>query len=188
MEQEIGAADMKKDNKGFSLVELIIVVAIMAVLTGFIFFSFSLLTGQEARQCAVNLSTALDKEKNYALTRSGTADCYLEITKETDGYYAAYYAPKNALVDGTGSGDFVLLDKEKIGKQRVSISCEINGSTVVLTGSPLRITYNRITGAFKNVSAGGSSGSCEKITVELGRTYEFTLYPATGKHTLDRVG
>ena len=179
---------MKKDNKGFSLVELVVVIAIMAVLTGFIFYSFSLLTGQDARQCASNLSTALDKEKNYALTRSGTADCYLELTKTTDGYFVAYYVPKNALVDGTGAGDYVELEKQKLGKKNVDISCTLGGSAVTVTeAAPLRVVYDRVSGAFKKVSVGSSTGECTKITVKRGRTYELTLYTATGKHDLTRT-
>lgn len=179
---------MKKDNKGFSLVELIIVIAIMAVLSGLIFYSYSMLAGQDARQCANNLSAALDKEKNYALTKSGTADCYMELTKTADGYFAVYYVPKNALVDGTGTGDYVEQEKQKLGKQSVDISCTIGGSTVTVTeAASLEVTYDRITGAFKKVSVGSSTGDCTKITVKRGRTYELTLYSATGKHELKRT-
>ena len=39
-----------KDDKGFSLVELVIVIAIMAVISVFVFLGFGLLTGQGVRQ------------------------------------------------------------------------------------------------------------------------------------------
>ena len=86
-----------KDDRGFSLVELIIVVAIMAVMGGFLFYGFSLLTGQNAKECANDLAAALNKEKNQALTKSATVDCYLELMHKSDGYYVRYYIPASAI-------------------------------------------------------------------------------------------
>ena len=105
------------NNKGFSLVELIIVVAIMAVMGSFIFFSFGLLTGQDARKCANNISTVLDKEKNYALTKSTEVDCCVEISLGSDGYYATYYVPDKAV-----GGTPVQIEKQEIGKKSVLVS------------------------------------------------------------------
>ena len=80
-----------RDDKGFSLVELVVVIAIMAVMGGVLIYSFSLVTGQEARQCASNLSTALNKAKNVALTKSGSSDAFMELSRETDGGYVVQY-------------------------------------------------------------------------------------------------
>lgn len=177
-----------KNNKGFSLVELIVVVAIMAIMGGFIFFSFGLITGQDARKCANNISTVLDKEKNYALTKSAEADCYVEITLESDGYYAEYFAPQKAL--GLA---MISTDKQKIGKKTVLVSCYVNDGSggytskgTMATGSKLKIVYDRVSGEFKEVSLNGSSG-IEMIQIDKGRTYKIELFTATGKHTLKRT-
>ena len=146
-----------KDNKGFSLVELVIILAIMAALSGTIFYSFTLATGQYARECANNLSTALDKEKNYALTRSASVDCYMEIIKDGNSYVARYYVPESAIAEGTdltGNGaDWLLAEELKIGKSRVNITYQIgSGSEITIDDdTSVKFVYNRISGAMKAI-------------------------------------
>lgn len=190
---------MEKDNKGFSLVELIIVVAIMSVMMGFIFYSFSLLTGQEARECANDLTTALGKEKTYALTKSATADCYLEILQDTDGYfYAKYYVPQDPI-----NLKWVLQDTQKIGKRNVDVNCYFSdGSDMkIQSGQSLIIVFDRVSGAFKNfIPSDGRDDNdyikgkmqdppmeCTKIVIDRGRTYDLDIYFSTGKYVLTRT-
>lgn len=202
-----------KDNKGVSLVELVIVIAIMAILGTFVFVGFGLLTGQYARECANDLSAALSKEKNSSLTKSATIDCYMELLYDDDGYHVRYYVPKNAIVKGdTPPSDWVLADDQKVGSKRVyiNINWEYDGgtstSTVIQSGQSVKFIYDRISGALKASGesdgitpgidsfilddiANGVAAKCTKITITIdhGRTYEITLYPATGKHELTRV-
>lgn len=190
-----------KDNKGFSLVELIIVVAIMAILLGMVFYSFSLMVGQYARECANNTSAVLDKEKNYALAKSATVDCYVEIVKrENDGYYARYYVPKSAITQN----EWVLEEEQKLGKHKVEMTftLENTGDVTLDADTSVKIVFNRSSGAFKGAvvddGSDGDAGSlpdmsapgiekCTKITIIHGRTYEIQLYPSTGKHVLSRL-
>ena len=150
-----------KEDKGFSLVELVIVVAIMAVMGGFFFLGFGLLSGQHARECANDLSAALSKEKNYALTRSAMIDCYMELVCESGAYYVRYYQPKNAIVRGSNivrgekdaeESDWVLAEEEKIGKS-VTVRYHINEhdeeGIKIEEGKSLKFVFDRISGAYK---------------------------------------
>ena len=56
---------MEKDNKGYSLVELIIVIAIMALLTGTAFFSINMIFGAGAKACANDIKEALAENKEW---------------------------------------------------------------------------------------------------------------------------
>lgn len=195
-----------KDNKGYSLVELVIVIAIISAIGGMAIYSISLLIGQYARECANNTSAVLDKEKNYALTKSATVDCYVEIVmKDDDGYYARYYVPGSAITED----EWVLIEEQKIGKKTVSmVATLVNSGTGVSrdvtidSDTSIKIVYNRSSGAFKGTvesdGSGGDTGSlpamsvigneqCTKIMIEQGREYEIQLYPATGKHVLSRL-
>lgn len=185
-----------RDNKGFSLIELVVVVALMAVVTGFLAYSFSLVTGQESKQCANNLSTALDRAKNYALTRSGSSDAYMELLKEPGGgYIVQFYVPAKAWQKNaaTGTADYVMQDSQEVGKSAVQITCLFQDGTIfsISESSHLRIYYDRISGAFKKavwVDGGTETeGSCRSITIERGKKFELTLIEATGKHSLERV-
>ena len=181
-----------KDNKGLSLIELIVVIAIMAVMGGFIFISFGLLTGQDARECASNLSTALDKEKNYALTRSGETDCFVEIKHEADGYFADYQVPTKAIQPDCPT--FFSIEKENIGHPTVNVACyyDDGGGSPTFVGSlndgdVLQITYNRVTGAIEEIKLNDEAKTINLIKIDKGREYEIVLYTATGKHTLERT-
>lgn len=192
------------DNRGLSLVELVIVVAIMAVMGAFFFIGNALLARQYARECASDISAALNKEKNYALTRSATIDCYMELVYDTDGIYVRYYQPKNAIATGKDSGgsfkgdDWVLAEEEKVGKSNVRVTCTMSdlSTTTIGTGHSVKFVYDRISGAFKHTvtSDGNTQGLenvgtvfCDSIRIDGGRTYDITIYSATGKHELTRV-
>lgn len=187
---------MYKDNKGFSMVEIVVVIALMAVVVSIFAYSFSLVTGQDARQGANNISTVLDKAKNYSLTKSASSDAYVEITKEAKGYFATYYAPESPVnAHATaGSADYKQLEKEQIAKKAVLITVTMKdaGSFDIMETLKLRIYYDRVSGAFKEavlVSAGSETRAyCEEIKIVRGRTYLIKLYAPTGKHTLERIG
>ena len=191
-----------KDNKGFSLVELVIVIAISTVLLGAIFYSYTLLIGQYARECANNLSTSLEKEKNYALTKSASVDCYMEIAKTDKGYVARYYVPKNAIANGNNSTDWELAEELKLGIKRVDIVCTISGVSsgdfTVDESNSIKFIYNRTSGAMKGVvkSDGSTVGlvginisenKCSEINIIDGRKYKIEIFTETGKHILSRV-
>ena len=71
-----------RDEKGFSLIELIVTVALMAVVMAVVVIGMGAMTGMHARECAKDLDAALDQEKNYALTKSGSVDCYMELKRK----------------------------------------------------------------------------------------------------------
>lgn len=186
---------MRKDNKGFSMVELVVVIALMAVLGSVLVYSFSMVTGQEARQCANNISTVLDKAKNYAMTKSGSSDAYVEITKGSDGFIATFYKPVSPINDSAvpGSADYAQLETESIGKKAVGVTVTLEGgsSFEINETTRLRIYFDRVSGAFKEaVVISGSSETkayCTGITIVRGRTYQISFFNPTGKHTLDRI-
>ncbi len=203
--------ESKSNNKGFTLVELVIVLAIMAVLSSAVFYSYMLVSGQYARECANDLSTALDKEKNYALARSASVDCYMELVKTGNGYSVKFYIPKDAIATGHDpasgafkSDDWRLAEELKIARQQVGITCEFMKKTTKLgeveidDDSSVKFVYNRTSGALKGVaeSDGASDGlntintDCSDIIINItgGRKYQIHIYTATGKHELERIG
>ena len=86
----------KKNNGGFSLVELIVVIAISVVLIGAATISIRSVMGVEVKQCARNIESIINKTR---VTTMGKDSAVLEIYKDaSDGAY--YY---KTTINGTVS-------------------------------------------------------------------------------------
>lgn len=188
-----------RDNKGFSMVELIVTVAIMAVVTGVVVYSMALVTGQEAKECATNLSSALDRAKNFALYKSGNSDAYLIIKRSADeSLIAEYYVPQNP-VDKPEDAVYLLIESEKLGKKAVELICHFSdGTQMQITETEwLAVYYDRISGAFKTMKKvtpadiGNLTNlpgtECNGFEIKRGKTYKIELILPTGKHVLSQV-
>jgi len=180
------------NNKGFSLVELIIVVALIALLGAGAMYGLSLLTGQQVMDCANNTTLALDKARDYAMTKSGASDAYMEILKETDGTYkAVYYVPEKPHTVGAAT-TYVEIERKTLGKKQVKVICTMEtGDYEIKDTQRIRIYYDRNSGAMKKaqtVTSGTvTADTCKEIRIEGYRKYKITFFHATGRHTLERV-
>ena len=86
---------VKKNNGGFSLVELIVVIAISVVLIGAATISIRSVMGVEVKQCARNIESIINKTR---VTSMGKDSAVLKIYKASDGAY--YY---KMTINGTES-------------------------------------------------------------------------------------
>ena len=80
---------MKKDNKGYSLIELLIVIAIMAILAGLGMVTFNSVNRQRATKAKDNLVTSAKYAKS--LVQAQSSEYCVAIMKSSDnslGYYA----------------------------------------------------------------------------------------------------
>ncbi len=58
---------MKKNNQGFSLVELVIVVAIIIIIGGFALTGLAILSGKPVDECAKKIQVALEGNRNTTM-------------------------------------------------------------------------------------------------------------------------
>lgn len=143
---------LAKNNKGFSLVELIVVIAIMAIAVGAVSLSVSLLTGSEANKAFQKLEAVLDEVRTGSMTRFNetltisylTGDANYDAATDTitstgdvdsDGYYGivTMYAIKAAYTDAEKKhpildGSYEMANKEyrrlADGRAKLAIVCE----------------------------------------------------------------
>ena len=168
-----------KDNHGFSLVEMIIVIAILAIVTTFGVMGINYLFGTHARACANELTTAIGRTR---ITTMGEQETILRIYQDAVDH--AYY--KQVLIDGATAEP-----PEQIGKSTIEMQYYIDGDSTayVIDGSTeLIIAFDRSSGAeidTVTMNIGGityASVKCNRIDVSSGsRTYTINIVPVTGK-------
>lgn len=79
------ADEWKKDNRGFSLVEMVVIIAIIAILGGVVGYGLNLVSGKPVTQCARQMQILLEQNRTVAM---GKESCYVVIYKTSEGIIA----------------------------------------------------------------------------------------------------
>ena len=192
---------MKSKNRGFTLIELIVVIAVMTILLGIAIPSLNSILGFRVNRAANSIASALDKTRTEAMNRLVGE---MKLEKRADGYYISYYLDRGK----AGRKSDVQQDQpEKIAPARTQISYSVNGGneSVLQEGQRIIITYDRATGAFlplqdntwsqndilstlatgNDIPLKREGNYCTQITVRSGSRYKtLQLIQETGKYTM----
>lgn len=159
------------NNKGFSLVELIVVITIMGILTGTITLSYKLVTGSYVKECAYNTEFQLNKARQLTMGKSRVV---LKIYRDSEGTYYSELITYDA--DQT---TVLSTEKNKLGKKSVILKYSTDNSTykTLEKSEAFSVEYDRASGAMKDKS------NCVKEIIYSNGTKEkkIILYPDTGK-------
>ena len=158
---------MKKKNQGFTLVELVIVVAIFSILLGIMTPSLNSILGFRVQRAANSIGVSLDKTKIEAMNRLVGE---MKLEKRSDGYYISYYLDRGKAYGGKQE------QPEKIAPAKTKISyttcSDASGSDPVnhemQAGDSVILTYDRITGAFLPVQNKGWTQTDINAALEAG--------------------
>ncbi|MCR4850801.1 MAG: prepilin-type N-terminal cleavage/methylation domain-containing protein [Lachnospiraceae bacterium] len=200
-----------KDNRGLSLLELIVVIAIMAVLIGAAGFGLSLLVGTEARQAVYKMEAQLNDTKTGTLTKAGEdlVVRYIDVSSNVDDWAlkgvdkSGYYADKclyTIVMNAPGSNmKQQYSDKHEysyIGAKKVNIDVFLSsGQTKIDSSNAIRIRFKRDSGEIEDVEVGSvnaadeftasSSGKIDRIEFTAGlRKYVIKFTPLTGQFSI----
>lgn len=202
---------MKEKNKGFTLVEMVVVISIFAILLGILVPSLNSILGFRVQRATNSIAAALDKTRIEASSRLVGE---MKLEKRSDGYYISYILDRGKVngVENISQNE----DEEKIAPSKTQISYVINGEEKYLKDNEsIVITYDRATGAFLPVQQqsencwngfdswawetlrNGNSiyvdradqlknlGNCERIVVKGGsRIRNIVFYTDTGKYQI----
>lgn len=172
---------MKRDNRGLSLVELMIVIAILAVISGIVTLGIGVAISKPAEECARKMQQSLEGARVYTMGKQKMAMKYYM----SDG---AVYAQE---IITYPNGTTLYKDPEKIGAKgmKVTYKAKTGGTEYNLSGTPLILSFDRSTGGL-NTAECSPSGFSSQVTLEIqvqrGSTVmKVTLYGLTGKVTVE---
>ncbi len=132
-----------KNSKGFTLVELIITVSIIAIASSLMFASLTQTTSMSVDESANKISSLLSYTR--VATLSGKIEPYLEISAVDGEFYGTVYA-KDAQTDA-----YEQIHSENIGDKSVKLSHENEAGAItpIVEGENYRISYS-LGGAVEN--------------------------------------
>lgn len=146
---------MKKlDNRGFSLVELMVVIGIIAIILGSFTYGYSVVSNKEVDQCAKKIQTILDSTRSTAM---GKRSVNLQL----------YYNGGKIIAERTINGTEV--KKTEVGDDSLIVSYTLSDGTSkdLSTDSLSNISFDRASGSL-NPSIGKNT-YLKKITISNGR-------------------
>lgn len=187
-----------RDDKGFSLIELIVIIAIMGVVITFGVVKSEVIFSYNAQQAYKKVMSTLATEKTqvlaYSTLASGATSVHqtggaVDSNVHDKGVYIEFYVDGNSIYTETyvkGEEKSTNQKGKKVAGKGVTMICKVRvGSTVMDVpvsggkGSGICFSYDRSTGAFLPYKDGNY---IEEIHVIGGnREYVIRLMKKTGK-------
>lgn len=177
----------QKNNGGYSLLELIVVISIIVIISGVLYTGISALTGSKVNKCANLIYSGLQETRVDALSKT-TAYLTVSYDSSKEKYSIQIYGK----------------DPVEIGDKNLQITYIVedsdhNETTRDVASDGLILSFQKGSGAYlpviESVSGGtfttladsdGDSLYCSSITIARGtKTRVITLNQATGKTILE---
>ncbi len=170
---------MRRDNKGFSLVEIIVVLAILAIAGLLGISGLGYVFGQSVKSCADELKSSIGETR---INTMGKYETTIHIYEGTDGFYKQEFQWEVA----GGTGSWVSENPQKVGKSYLTLQYRLEDGTVGnIDSDGIWISFNRSSGRERVMTATpsgtGVTGMFDRIIVNGSLTRTVIIVPATGK-------
>lgn len=180
---------MIKDNKGYSLLELIVVLAIIGIFIVSAISGLGYIFGTAVRSCANDVKSAVGSTR---INTMGKYETVLNLYQGTDGFYRQEWYKEVDTITGTET--WISDEPYKIGKSYLSMEYTTKtGTTGTIDANGIWIGFDRSSGKERDVDSAqplppGKVGVAEifsKVTVDGALTIDIIIVPATGKVYID---
>ncbi len=180
---------MKEKNRGFTFIELILIIAIASILSGAAIYSLQLIKSVNVKGCVNDISSMLNKVRLLSMTKKDKPNLYIYQ------YNGAYYLkqqyddpddPYDVELDESGT----LLSNDDIEIIGIVYADPTNITQEVNSTSYLTIKFKRSTGeiladATDPFLNGNSPGyDCIRVTYK-DMSYDIKFVKFTGKHYIE---
>ncbi|MDE6388665.1 MAG: prepilin-type N-terminal cleavage/methylation domain-containing protein [Lachnospiraceae bacterium] len=172
---------MEKNNSGFSIVELIIVIAIIAAVLTTAALSVGLVFSANARTCTNDIIGAISECK-IATMSAGRGNVRLLLYRDDTGTVFSELQTLEAGSWTTGNNG-----AEKIGARRCMVGSTDGGDDLPQRDDAWEIYFNRSSGSFlESLDSGATATNVWEIYVRGGsKNYHIHLERLTGKTTME---
>lgn len=166
---------IRKDNRGISLVEVMVVVAIIVVLGAVGIWGVNAISGKPAEQCAQQIIYSLERHRTSAMGKVNAK--YVLYVDGSGKIMVDEYLTNNAAFGAP-------IRKIEVGATRNVVTYTTStGATYDLESNPLTLRFDRGSGSFQKLADGSY---CQSISIKRGgREYTVAFVPLTGKVYLD---
>lgn len=148
-------ADRKRrmKNAGFTLVEIMVVVAILMIMTTFVFLSIGTVNSLYVHECTKEISSALAQEKIDCMSKQGKV--YVKLYKTSTGLHIDEVQDTSAYPGGSKTVKNIDIDTGMwtiFGKPPVAVTYKTaSGLTGTLDSTGIILAFNRSDGSFMTI-------------------------------------
>ena len=160
-------------NKGFSLIELIVVIAIMSILVAIVTLGVGAISGSKVKECAKGIEAVLNKAR---VSSMGKDEVTAKIYVGDDG---AYYVDLITKINGSTD-----VQTKRVGKSELvllySLKDDYSNPQVLKQKGKINISFDRSSGELK---ADETGNYCQRIWVQNKKgsvVWTITIYKETG--------
>lgn len=182
---------MKNNNKGFSLMEMVVVISIMIILAGIASLSIATIFNTKAVQCAENLESTLNKVR---INTMGRNEVILRVYQDSTNnqFYAEIIT-----YSGIGAARTRTTEEKMVGKSGIKVLYTTDESIVdptdsgvveITPGTDMLVSFDRSSGSVKTFQddSGNTVNPVKTIWITRNdKVKKITLYEETGKIELD---